>query len=184
MNTPEEQDYTCCKDKWQAQGYAYRKYPLTEQEVRALIAAHVAHNNGMYACSWDILQLSDITPCADALAVQLDGEQGHGFSPQAEVKWKRSGDHYDVLLLTEQPIAALAQDALLASALQIRRLPDDIAVLVKCPGRPQSQGEQSSDGKQCRLDMVEYYHPTTASLLFVRYTWYTEEGKEEDHHDV
>ncbi|HNP69952.1 MAG TPA: hypothetical protein PKK15_02540 [Kouleothrix sp.] len=92
-------------------GYIYRVEHASEQDLLALIARHVGDTGWTFggAAQWDFVagsgrgNLRPIERYAAATSINVDGDFGHAFNADAEVRWKRRDDSaYDVLILSEQ----------------------------------------------------------------------------------
>jgi hypothetical protein len=92
-------------------GYVYRVASADEQQLRALIEDHIGNDGWAFggAAQWDFdagrgrANLRPIEPFAGAAIIDVEGDFGHAFSANAEVRWKRRDDAYDVLVLSEKP---------------------------------------------------------------------------------
>jgi hypothetical protein len=87
------------------QAYIARLTKQTEAQLRAIIGDSVGAG---YAFAGDIARLSAPQQFAEPSSVKLDGDFGHAYSAQAEVRWRRNPGveqddeaTYDVLVLTE-----------------------------------------------------------------------------------
>jgi hypothetical protein len=145
-------------------GYVYRRFPLTQAELRKLIAQHVYGVSPVFACAGSMAQLESMRQYASAEQVLLEGDFGHVFSAKAEARWKKGQAGYDVLVLTEHPIPEWAGTELpTAGSLTVRHPPPSVSLVLDIPGETQ-------DGKrQSRLEYVEYLG-LNRTVQFVRYT--------------
>jgi len=146
-------------------GYLYRVYPADAAQLRALIAQFVSPPCWTFggAARWDFepargqANLRPITPLADAAAIaglDLTGDFGHAFSPQAEVRWRRrDATTYDVLVLSERSLT-VANSTVLAAGW---------ATSVPRAGVLQS-------GAQSQTLRVIAYHAPNGAVQFLRYT--------------
>lgn len=111
-------------------GYLYRAAPLDEAAARALIAEHVFGGAQVFAFDADTTELALIAACPSPAAVPLAREWGQVFSRRAEIRWKRQGAGYDLLLLVETPLDAPGSFRQLAS-LDARPAPANAAVQLR-----------------------------------------------------
>lgn len=89
------------------QAYIYRYRKLSEQEF-LLLLKHIFAMQACFAYASNYRELVPIRELASIADLNLIGElnlafeQGQIFNQTAEVRWKYNGQHYDVLLLTEE----------------------------------------------------------------------------------
>jgi hypothetical protein len=156
-------------------GYLYRRAPLTQADVQDLIA-QVFAGSAVFAFGANNVTLQPITPYPVGAPIPLaDGTSaldfGHVFNDHAEVRWKRDGDRYDTLTLTEND--DLVKKLQRAGATQIGvysvvPATRQTAILLDTPPDVQARG------KRWRLDYKEYVGDQ-AMVQFARYTTWREE---------
>lgn len=98
-------------------GYLYRVCPADEARLRALLAELLTPPCWTFggAALWDFVPaegtanlrpLARVESAAALAAIDVTGDFGHCFTAAAEVRWKRRDEtSYDVLVLSEQPLA-------------------------------------------------------------------------------
>lgn len=146
-------------------GYVYHRASLIIDELRALIAHYVFGDGIVYAFSADILVLRELKPYPEAADIPLRDEFGHVFSVKAEVRWKRAGEGFDVLVLTEQAIDELKDSALV---LAVSAASPKHYIVLETPRDVKQRGQQ------WRLGYKEY-RGSNQAVQFVRYTERIEE---------
>ncbi len=160
-------------------GYVYRRAGLTADALRSLVEEYVLSDGGAFAFAASSVKLKNIHPCSTIDDVPLEGKRthndipvpltfGHVFSPRAEVRWKRRGEQYDALVLSEKPVGVLEPFALaVAGELTLREPKKGTAIILNTPA-----------GK---LDYKEYVAPNGA-VQFVRYVSISQysEGRKPD----
>jgi hypothetical protein len=151
--------------------YIYRYRKLSEQEFRLLLEhIFVTQTCFCYASNYRTLRpIEQIEHIADLPLQEADGlafEQGQIFNEAAEVRWKYNGEHYDILLLTEEP--KLGEDLFSRKSLgHYRYLPKKDSKQLLTPEEP--------DRKAKKLLVREYYAENLA-VIWSRYLS-VEEGK-------
>ncbi|MBK9715769.1 MAG: hypothetical protein IPO81_31470 [Kouleothrix sp.] len=139
------------------QGYSYRRRGQSAAELRALIERYVPagaiFGGDLVALADDIRSFGpgDMRPL-DALD---DWDFGHAFCAEAELRWRRAADGFDVLLLTEQERAEFAPGEQVGQPWALRRPSEDLRIMLDRP-------------KGARLSFVQYLAPNQA-VQFVRY---------------
>ncbi|MFV9504096.1 MAG: hypothetical protein AB4911_05965 [Oscillochloridaceae bacterium umkhey_bin13] len=143
-------------------GYVYRVCPADPARLRALVNDFVGWPCWSFggAAQWDFVptegqkNLREVTRLANLTALNLDGDFGHAFSPQAEVRWQRRDTlAYDVLILSEQPL-----------------------VIADAHTLADGWTTQASNARQVRQNgdfpALRYiaYHAPNGALQFLRYT--------------
>lgn len=92
-------------------GYVYRFKSYTQTQLRELIRNYVQPG---IVLEYDIvtLELHKFQDANEQQTVPLLRDSGHAFGRDAEVRWRRDDDTFDVLLLmeSEQPILDLGAD--------------------------------------------------------------------------
>jgi hypothetical protein len=92
-------------------GYIYRVASTDADQLRTLINKHVGNGGWTFggAAQWDFdsrrgrKNLRPIIKIPTEGALDLQGDFGHAFNSDAEVRWKRRDDGgYDVLILSEK----------------------------------------------------------------------------------
>jgi hypothetical protein len=126
-------------------------------------------DGGAFAFAASSIELKNIHSCSTINDVRLEGTCthngipvpfafGHVFSPRAEVRWKRRGEQYDALVLSEKPVSSLEPFALVvAGGLTLREPKAGTAIILNTPAGT--------------LDYKEYVAPNGA-VQFVRYCEY------------
>ena len=84
------------------EAYFYRRAPLSLAEVREVVQI-VFSEGKVYAFALTAAASATLPKRYALLDVPLDGEFGHVFNNDAEVRWKRRGAEYDLLVFTERP---------------------------------------------------------------------------------
>lgn len=143
-------------------GYVYRRALPNEQALRDLIAQYVFDGSEVFAFAADTVALLEIKSYPSAAEVPVAYDFGHAFSRNAEVRWKKTDEGYDTLLLAEHAIDAL-HDQMISGPLHIRTPLSKAWLVLRTPDDARKRKVQ------WRLGYVEYIGANRA-VHFVRYT--------------
>lgn len=146
----------------ETRGYVYRRAPLSEQALRDLIAQYVFDGSQVFAFAADTVALLEIKSYPSAAEVPVAYDFGHVFSGNAEVRWKKTDEGYDALLLAEHAIAAL-NDQMISGPLHTRTPLPKAWLVLRTPEDAQKRKVR------WRLGYIEYIGANRA-VQFVRYT--------------
>ncbi len=160
------------------QGHLWRVSRADADTLRQLIAGIFTGQCWSFggALLWDVspragrANLRPVTSVTPA-SVVLDGDFGHAFAEEAEVRWKRRDDGaYDVLVLAEdQAIGAQRQGLAL-----IAIYPEVVAMCEASALHLSTPEELKARRLRCRLDHYEY-RAANGAVQFARYRKYREE---------
>jgi hypothetical protein len=157
-------------------GYVYRLYPLSEQELCQACADYVftAADVEALAFAANTVELQHIHSLKSSHEFQLAGKKGrydfgHVFSEQAELRWKRWGQQYDALVLTEHALPQLQHCHLQGVETLQTRYPKDYPRRLESWIVLTTPADEHAPSKRWRLGYIDYVAPNQA-VLFVRYT--------------
>lgn len=149
-------------------GYIYRQTNITEAALRDLVQQVVfAGDVGkVVAFAANTVDICPVTIYTAAAEIPLQGVRGpltfgHIFSAQAEVRWKRQGQGFALLLLLEQeqpttiPVEALTPGC----GLEARPQAETVSTLFGAPAAIQPL-----------LGTIDYHRRDNQVVQFVRYT--------------
>ncbi len=152
--------------------YIYRYRKLSKHDL-FLLLEHIFTQQACFAYVSNYRELRPIQAFASVAELEWEGElglafeQGQIFNRTAEVRWKLNGQHYDVLLLTEED--SLGDGLFMRKSLgQYRYHPKKEIKQLLTPEQP--------DQKQKRLIVREYYADNLA-VIWSRYIGLEEGGE-------